>query len=71
MQAVEKEARSRSCQQIVLETFDFQAPVFYEKLGFLTDGRISDYPRGHEYLMLVKHLGHGASQLGPRRTLRP
>src|SRR6516225_1354185 len=47
MQAVEKEARSRSCQQIVLETFDFQAPVFYEKLGFLTDGRISDYPRGH------------------------
>jgi ribosomal protein S18 acetylase RimI-like enzyme len=54
MQAVEKEARSRNCQQIVLETYDFQAPIFYQKLGFQTVGRISDYPRGHEFLMLVK-----------------
>ena len=60
MQAAEKEAISRNCQQIVLETFDFQAPAFYQKLGFRTVGRIDNYPRGHEYLMLVKHLGHVA-----------
>jgi GNAT superfamily N-acetyltransferase len=45
MQAVEKEAISRNCQQIVLETYDFQAPVFYQRLGFRTVGQISDYPR--------------------------
>ena len=70
MQAVEKEARSRNCQQIVLETYDFQAPIFYQKLGFQTVGRISDYPRGHEFLMLVKHLGHVSMTRRPRRTLR-
>jgi ribosomal protein S18 acetylase RimI-like enzyme len=56
MQAVENEATSRNCQQIVLETYDFQAPVFYQKLRFRVVGRISNYPQGHEYLMLVKHL---------------
>jgi ribosomal protein S18 acetylase RimI-like enzyme len=60
---VETEPRSEDIkflEQIVLETYDFQAPIFYQKLGFQTVGRISDYPRGHEFLMLVKHLGHVA-----------
>ena len=35
MQAVEKEAKTRNCRQIVLETHDFQAPGFYQKLGFM------------------------------------
>jgi ribosomal protein S18 acetylase RimI-like enzyme len=56
MRAVEKEAKSRDFRQIVLETYDFQAPGFYEKLGFRVVGRVGDYPRGHEYLMLVKRL---------------
>ena len=56
MRAVEKEAKSRGCQQIVLETHEFQAPGFYQKLGFQVVNRVGDYPRGHEYLTLVKRM---------------
>jgi ribosomal protein S18 acetylase RimI-like enzyme len=56
MRAVEKEARFRGCRQILLETHDFQAPAFYRKLGFEVVGQVAEYPRGHRYLTLVKHL---------------
>jgi GNAT superfamily N-acetyltransferase len=56
MEAVEKEARSRDCRQIMLETHDFQAPGFYRKLGFEATGQVTDYPRGHHYLTFVKRL---------------
>ena len=56
MAIVEAEARARGSKQIVLETHDFQAPQFYSKLGFEITGRVCDYPRGHQYLMLVKRL---------------
>ena len=56
MRGVEKEAKSRGCQQIVLETHDFHAPGFYQKLGFEVVGGVDDYPRGYQYLTLVKHL---------------
>jgi ribosomal protein S18 acetylase RimI-like enzyme len=46
MGAVEKKAKSRGCQQIVLETHDFQAPGFYLKLGFEVISSVSNYPRG-------------------------
>ena len=56
MQAVEQEARVRHCDQIVLETHDFQAPEFYRKFGFEVTGCVEGYPRGHRYLTLVKPL---------------
>jgi ribosomal protein S18 acetylase RimI-like enzyme len=56
MRAVETEAKSRGCRQIVLETHDFHAPGFYQKLGFTIVGRVANYPQGHQRLMLVKHL---------------
>ena len=56
MHAVEKEAKFRGCQQIVVETHDFQAPGFYQKLGFQVISHVADYPRGHQYLTLVKRL---------------
>jgi ribosomal protein S18 acetylase RimI-like enzyme len=55
MGAVEKKAKSRGCQQIVLETHDFQAPGFYQKLGFEVIS-CQQLPSGHQYLTLLKRL---------------
>jgi GNAT superfamily N-acetyltransferase len=56
MRTVEQEAMMRRCEQILLETHDFQAPAFYHKLGYVIVGVVDGYPRGHQYLTLLKHL---------------
>ena len=56
MEAVEQEARARGCRQIMLETYSFQAPGFYRKLGFVQIGDTPDYPQGHRYLTMLKRL---------------
>ncbi len=56
MALAEAEARRRGCIGIWLDTFTFQAPGFYAKLGFEEFGRITDYPPGHDRLYLLKRL---------------
>ncbi len=56
MQVAEDEARRRGCTGIWLDTFTFQAPWFYPKLGFTEFGRIAGYPPGHDRIFLVKRL---------------
>jgi GNAT superfamily N-acetyltransferase len=56
MQAAEDEARRRDCLGVWLDTFTFQAPGFYPRLGFEEVGRIPDYPPGQARVFLAKRL---------------
>jgi len=56
MQEAEKRARRGGKELIYLNTYTFQAPGFYRKLGFRSVGRIRDYPRGESRIFLVKKL---------------
>jgi GNAT superfamily N-acetyltransferase len=49
-------ALEQGCDTIYLDTFDFQAPGFYEKLGFKVFGKLEDYPAGHRRFYLVKQI---------------
>lgn len=42
--AVEAAAAERGCDAIYLDTYAFQAPGFYEKLGYLTVGLLDNWP---------------------------
>ena len=61
MALAEAEARRRGCTGMWLDTFTFQAPGFYPKLGFAEFGRISGHPPGHDRLFLVKHFDQDAA----------
>src|SRR6516162_5303326 len=50
MSEVEALALKRRCAGIYLDTFDFQAPGFYEKLGYRKYGQLSNWPGGHQRL---------------------
>ena len=43
--AAEQEARSRGCDQLLLDTFSFQAPLYYKKLGYEVIGVVEGFPR--------------------------
>lgn len=56
MRMAEDVAREKDCVGVWLDTFDFQAPGFYQKLGYSELGQIVDYPPGHKRLFFQKRL---------------
>ncbi len=56
MEQAEHVAREADCVGIWLDTFSFQAPGFYNKLGYTEFGAIADYPPGHTRHFLHKLL---------------
>lgn len=56
LEAAEHAARARHCHAAWLDTYDFQAVPFYERLGYREFGRLEDYPREHTRHFLRKDL---------------
>ena len=46
MQMAETQARQRACRFAKLSTANYQAPGFYQKLGYRLYGTLEDLPRG-------------------------
>jgi GNAT superfamily N-acetyltransferase len=55
MARAEARARDRGCHSAWVDTFSFQAPGFYQKLGYEEFGRL-DYPPDHSRHFLRKRL---------------
>ena len=56
LQAAEHEARTRGCHQVILDSYDFQAPGFYQKLGYEVFAVLADHPRNHRNYYIRKQL---------------
>ena len=56
MRAAESEAVHRGCEQVVLITHSFQAPEFYEHLGYEREYAIEGRPKGYADIVYVKRL---------------
>jgi ribosomal protein S18 acetylase RimI-like enzyme len=54
--ATEAEAVRRGCTQVVLWTHSFQAPAFYEQLGYARQATVPNYPNGHAQYVYLKSL---------------
>jgi len=50
------EARTRDVRRVWVATFDFQAPLFYEKAGFVRIAELGEWPEGHTHIILSRSL---------------
>jgi len=56
METAERRAVERGCRHVFVDTFSFQAPGFYEKLGYQLYAKADDWPVGHAHHFLRKDL---------------
>lgn len=56
MRQAETVARARGCLAAQVDTLSFQAPAFYEKLGFEVVGRVTGVPGSPDRFFLLKRL---------------
>ena len=61
LRAVETEAKRRGCSVVLLATHSFQAPVFYEQLGYERQAVVQDHPIGHSNFVYSKRLPQGGT----------
>jgi GNAT superfamily N-acetyltransferase len=58
LDAAERIARERGCRQVIVSSFTFQAPAFYERHGYVETGRTEGLPvNGAADVHFVKGLG--------------
>jgi len=56
VRTAEAEARACGCKYVWLDTFEFQARPFYERLGYECFGVLNDHPIGHVHYFMYKRL---------------
>ncbi len=56
LEMVENKALEKNCRIAQLDTFDFQAKDFYEKLDYSVFGTIENIPQGHNHYYMKKML---------------
>lgn len=56
MTMAEDVAREKGCVGIWLDTFDFQAPEFYQRHGFSEFAHLDNFPPGHTRFFFQKSL---------------
>ena len=54
--AAEEHARTKGCAMMLLSSHSFQAPGFYERLGYERQAVIHDHPVGYTSVFLTKRL---------------
>lgn len=52
----EREAKNRGCHSAWLDTFEFQARGFYERIGYECFGELPNYPKGFSRFFMKKTL---------------
>lgn len=57
----EEEALRRGCRQALVDTYSFQAPDFYQRLGYRVFGQLEDFPPGYRRYFLRKVLEPSSS----------
>jgi ribosomal protein S18 acetylase RimI-like enzyme len=56
LDAAERAATKRKCENAHVETHDFQSPEFYVKNGYTIFAEINDLPQNHKKIFLKKNL---------------
>lgn len=54
LETAEHEAKAHGCKVILINSYSFQAPAFYQKFGYELAWQLNDFPPGHQHCYLVK-----------------
>jgi len=54
--AAEGHAKTKGCKVVFLATHSFQAPAFYERMGYKRQALVQDHPVGHANVVFAKRL---------------
>jgi ribosomal protein S18 acetylase RimI-like enzyme len=66
VEEAERLAVAAGCRHAWVDTFSFQSPGFYQRLGYQLFGELPDYPLGQTRYFLAKDLTDGQSRGLPR-----
>nr|WP_203566079.1 GNAT family N-acetyltransferase [Aurantimonas aggregata] len=56
LKEAEAVAAAAGCTGAWVDTYSFQSPGFYEKMGYAVFGRLPNYPKGEERIFFAKQL---------------